>query len=138
MVFFSFLDFYFILFFSIVTSPLRTASILLSPPARFVVRSAGLVALADSTGYIHTVPLCGSWNGKVSIENSWCTLTPNDRHLGKSCIESLAGNGDLHLSVAHPEVHPGLAMSLIFPFPNSVDHLIYGAGAEINDSAHRA
>ena len=53
------------------------ANILLSPPDCFVVQFAGLVALADSVGYIRIVPLCGFWNGRVSIENSWCILAPN-------------------------------------------------------------
>ena len=83
------------------------ASALLSPPDRFVVQFAGLVALADSAGYIHTVPLCGFWNDRVSIENSWCILAPNVRHSGKSYIESLAGSGGPHLSVAHAEVRLG-------------------------------
>ena len=107
---------------SVGSAPLA-ANVLVSPPDRFVVQFAGLVALADLVGYIRIVPLCGFWNGRVSIENSWCILTPNVRYSGKSCIESLARSGGLHLSVVHAEVRPGLAMSLIFPFPELVRSL---------------
>ena len=121
----------------LVGSAPLTASILPSPPDCFMVQFARLVVLADSAGYIHTVPLCGFWNGRVSIENSWCIPAPNVRHSGKSYMESLAGSGGPHLSIAHAEVRPGLAMSLIFPFPELGSSLDLGAGAEVNDSAYR-
>ena len=103
----------------LVGSAPPTANVLLPPPTCFVVRFSGLVALAYLTSYIYTVPLCDLWNGRVSIENTWCILAWNVRHSCKSYIESLAESGGPHLSVVHVVVSPRLAMNSTFPFPQT-------------------